>query len=265
MDDVELRADCLLAVTGLFPDEISDRERQVAAVLPDAWGRRLKTWLGAKQAEFPYVEPKDMEKIFPKVAADLAPGEVEALLGPVLAEDPELGAAYHRNLQRARQYLVGVWPRVVIDSMAGPKVMPLSVDDRAEIFSVFQVLDDPDRILDELAAGTLTEAQAAAFRACFPALWQEANARLDQAMAEKMSRRATDEDGVATSDSGLGWEPGWAKETLIRTFRGLPPEVPFVPPPQPTKDVSKFEIDADAEKTQADVSSAPKGPAAPKK
>lgn len=242
---MSLRSDCFLAVAGVIPKGIDAKDHAAADALPARWVRRLRAWLTADQAPFSYVEPRDMERLFDKVAADPAEAEVRAWLAPIV-DDDDLTVNYYPALIEARHYLVQAWPRLVVTGPAGPYVLPLATDDVAEIWSLFQVVNAPDRVLEEMDARTLTPSQAAAFRACYPALAELAHQTLQDAMGERRGR-------------DMDWMPDAEHEAVMRTLLGLPPEVPFVPPPSPAAAApSKLKLDPAREQTQAQASAAPK-------
>ena len=241
---MSLRSDALLGVTGILPKEITPKNLEDADALPERWTRHVRSWIGAEQAPFRFVEPRGMDSTFDKLAADPSESEVTAWLG-ILPDDEDIGVSYYPALLEARHYLVNQWPRLTIDGPAGPRLLPMSPDDVAEVWSVLQILNDADRFLHEMDAGTLTTSQAEAFRACLPDLSALVENTIRSAIGE---RRAKD----------LNYDLPASKESVFRTIIGMPPEDYFAPPPKPAPVPSKFKVDTDSERTQAEVSSAPK-------
>lgn len=246
---MSLRSDCLLAVTGCFPKEITPRDHLASQAIPDAWSKRLTRWIkNGEQTPFKYTPPKDLDKLFSQLAVPPNEIDVAGWIEGLGIEDAELQADYFMGLMRARSHVVAIWPKFSVETSAGPQILPLSYDDQHEVWAVIQVLDDPDRLLDEVEARTLTPSQALAFRTCYPDLYALADQALAAAMAEMRAKA-----------KGLQWDPGWEREAVINTLRGKPPEVPLAPPPPPAPPKVEVDVNSEREQTQAEVSSAPKG------
>ncbi len=244
---MSLRSDCVLSIVGLFPDEIGPKQLTAADGVPGTFTKRIKAWVkDGAQGEFVYVAPPaDLEALFRRLT--VAPNETELAgwLDGIGVDDHETMTGFFAGLTQAREYVVNAWPKFSIDGPAGPTILPLAPDDAEEVASVFGVLDEPTRLLDEVDSWTLTVEQAAAFRACFPDLAGHLDETIDLALAELRAKRP---------DFELGAE----REAVLRTIRGLPPEEPFVPVAPPPDAPQKFKIDPERDRTQAEVSSAPK-------
>jgi hypothetical protein len=244
---MSLPADSLLAITGIFPDAITAREHQASQALPAILGKRARAWVkNEEQADFVYIEPKkDIEKVFAQLAIEPSEPQVSAWIEGLDVEDPELQADYFMALMKAREHLVNSWPKYSLTGPAGSKVLPLSFDDAAEMWSLIHVMDDVERIFDEMDSRTLTPTQALAFRECYPDLYQICT---DAIEAELVERRAKDEE----------FDLGWEREALLNTLRGAPPEQVTMPPPKPPAPEPNLKLDPKRERTQEEVSSAPK-------
>jgi hypothetical protein len=244
---MSVQSDSLLVVTGLFPKAISPQEHAASEAIPTTFAKRAARWVKNEElAEFKFVEPpKDFDKLFAKVAEPLTELEVEAWAMGLDPDDLTLQLEFQSSLVGAREYLKNAWPAFNVEGAAGPKLLPLSFDDAAEVWSLFQVLNDPERVLDEMDSRTLTATQALAFRECLPDLYK----LVDEAIvAELIEKRAKDDD----------YSLGWERESVLNTLRGEPPEEPYVPPPPPPEPEGKLKLDPEREKTQEQVSSAPK-------
>lgn len=242
---MSLASDALLATTGLLPKAVTPKEISASAAVLDTWTRRMRQFVRKdEQAAFEYRPPVDLEKLFSKLVAPLDEIDVAPWLAS-FGDDLVAGAEYVESLRRARKYLVDAWPAVHYETQAGQKILPLSPDDEHEVWSLFQVLDDPDRLIAEMEQQTLTVTQAAAFRDCYPDLYQFADQALNDAMAELVAK-------------DMDWAPSLEKEAVIRVFRGLPPEEEMVPPPPPPQPQAELKIEVDRDKTQAEVSSEPR-------
>lgn len=245
---MSIASDNLLAVTGIFPGEITPREHSASTAVQERWTRRLTHWVRTPEAKpFKFAEPKkNLDAVFLVLAKPISEQDVAGYLDGIGVDDSlELGAEYYAAMVRARDYVVNAWPKFSLEGPAGLRILPLSHDDKAEVWSIIQVLDDPDRVLDEMDSQTLTDTQALAFRECYPDLYALADTIIT---SEIIERRAKNED----------WELGVAREAMLNTLRGLPPEERFTPPPPPPAPGGKFKLDPERTKTQIDISSAPK-------
>lgn len=237
----------MLATVGLLPDEILPKHLLAADTLPETFTKKLAAWVKTEeQGEFVYVPPpKDLEKLYRQLKREFTTTEVAAWFEVLGIEDHELITGFFEGITRAREYVAGVFPAFHIETPAGPQLLPPSHDEAEEVASIFNVLDEPTRILDEFSARTLTPDQALAFRECYPDLYAHANQAIDLALTE---RRAKDPSFL------LGWEA----EAVLNVFRGAPPENIPAPPPPPQQPPAKLDLDPDRDRTQAEVSSAPK-------
>lgn len=246
---MSIESDSLLAVTGIFPETITEKDRTASAAIAERFRTRVRSWVGSeKQGDFVYKEPpKDLDKTFDELAIPPDRAKVEAWVDGLGLDDPMLIADYYLSLTRARDAVVAAWPKLFLNGPSGPKVLPLSADDKEEVWTLIQVADDPEKILDELDAWTLTPTMATMFRTCYPDLYAAANSAANQAISEK---RAKNED----------FDLGPEKDAVLRTIRGMPPEEPFVPPPTAPQQPPKIELQPEGSRTQAELSGAPKAP-----
>lgn len=245
---MSLRSDSLLAVTGLFPKAITPDEHAAAESVAPTFQRRMRAWVKAAEPKpFDYQPPKkDLEGLFAALATTPDQLTVQAWLEGLGVSDIELVADYWKGLQTARQLVVDAWPKFTIEA-SGTQILPLSADDAAEVWSLIQVLDDPERVLDELDSFTLTETQARVFREAYPDLYAAADAEAKATIMEQRARKPS-------------WGLTWDREGVLNTFRGKPPEQPLAkpaPPPPPPDRPAKLNTDRD--RTQAEVSGAAKG------
>jgi hypothetical protein len=242
---VSLETDCILAVCGILSPVITPRTLAASQVIPHAWEKRLRRWVTAELKDFRYHAPPDMERVWMKLATPLNQAELEPLVAG-LGLDPIAVADLWLDLTAARDYVTGVWPKFTVDTLAGPKILPLSADDTEEIGAVLGVLEDPERLLEEMEAHTLTASQVTGFKAAFPDLYDFANKAVDAEITERQAKN-------------MEWSPGWEKEATLRVLRGSPPEDPVKPAPAPPAPPKQFKVDAERDKTQGQVSAAPKG------
>lgn len=214
--------------------------------VPDTWAKRLRRWVTADQEPFTYVPPKkDMEKLFTKLVTPLDTNEVAQWLEGIGIEDTELSVDYPVSLMRARQYLVDAWPKFSVTGADGARILPLSADEAEEMSSILQVLDDPEKVIQEMFSWTLTADQALAFHTCYPDLFAHADDAIVGRLTELRAKNPT-------------WEMGVEQEGILNLLRGLPPEELPPAPPEPPQPAEKVKLDPERDRTQAEVSSAPK-------
>lgn len=249
---MSLESDALLAATGILAPSIGPRELAASQAVPAVWEKRLRAWVTAPQAPFAYKPPPNLERVWMRLAAPPSQAEIEPLVAALGVDDPMFVADYWLGLMAARNHMVAIWPKWTIMTLSGPHLLPLSQDDIEEVSSVLSVLENPDTLLSELYSRTITANQVAAFKVAFPDLYDFANSILDDAIAAQLAKN-------------FDWAPPWDQEDVLRVFRGAPPEIAPPPPPPPPAPPKPLEINADREKTQSEISSAPKGSAAPSK
>lgn len=246
---MSLAIDCLLGVTGLVPDGVTERERMAAITMPETFAKRARSWWLADERE-PYKElpEKNLDKLFDSVAIDPTLDEITAWLKDA-GDDMEIAEDLHLALVAARKYLVQKWPRVVIPTFGGDRVMPLAIDDAAEVTSLWAVLDDPVRVLDEMDSGTLSPSQAEAFRTVYPALYDHYRDALEDAAALRVRK---DPDWMPSEQQEI------ALAILTAQPSGVAPYEATTPPGEPPQ--QKKDLGAKDAETQLDKSAKPKGP-----
>ncbi|HZN64732.1 MAG TPA: hypothetical protein VFB66_05485 [Tepidisphaeraceae bacterium] len=250
---MSLESDCLLALTGLFPTQVELRDIEAARTLPETFAKRTRSWVTAKQGAFTYYKTPDTDKLFRDLAPPTQPEIAEWLR--ILVDFPEANE-WIAGLQNARDYMRRLWPKNTFDTPAGPRTFPLSVDDAADMHSVFAVLDEPTRVLDELGSYTLTTQQALAFSECYPDLYQFTLASITEACGRKLAK---DLPG-ATRERRMPWFPDGDKDLVMRVLELLPPEpLPQFAPPPPAKpaDGNPVEQAVEGTATQGDLSGKP--------
>jgi hypothetical protein len=240
--------DLLLAAVGVVPKSVTDMDRARAARLPALFQERAAAWWGLEKAK-PYknIDATDAEKVYDRIALDPDPSELRTWL-TAAGDDPGPVEALYDSVKLARDYLRINWPRrVTLDTFGGEVSLPLAVDDQAEALSLFAVVNDPTRVLDEMDSYTLSPSQGDAFRKVYP----------DLAKLHGAALRA----GAAKQHAGdPQWMPSEAQESELAILTGVivgPVDTsapqPAAPPPDQQKDLG-----AKSARTQADASSRPK-------
>jgi hypothetical protein len=234
---MSLGSDLLLAVSGVFPTEaITVEDARAAEGALITWANRLRRWVGQDDQE-PFTLPKDRDpdKTLEKLARVMTSAETAVITADLT--DVDLEADYLTSLLAARRYLVDAWPSAVIETAAGQRPLPLSQDELDEILSLVAVVDDPDRVIDEVEMLTLTPSQAEAFRLNYPALSATLLGVLRVALTDRGARNKE-------------WEPPPEREDVIRTLAGLSPEAPIVIPDQISHDLPPLNLEKAISSTQ---------------
>jgi len=171
------------------------------------------------------------------------PPDYEAMAA---ALEPLLGTEAADNYtvlhQNARQSLLGLRPSSTIDTVLGPKVLPLDAISEARWALEVDAVEGP-RLVADIAAGALLKEVVDVFSAVFPESYGYLIEQLDLALAKK----------TAATKS---WEPApWLADSL-RVFERRPfgatlelkePKAPE-PPPTPKKGAK---LDTEALKTRS--------------
>lgn len=249
IDDPKLAADCLLAVVGLLPKRVTAANHRAAELLPAKFERRALAWWGIdERPAAPALAELDADALFDKLPVDDVAGATLTEWLREAGDDVERIEDLKLALPKVRRWMRDRIPRIVIPTFAGPRVMPMAVDDAAEVASLFAVLNHAERVLDEMDAGSLTPSQAEAFRQNFPALAKFYGAALDRGSSAKAAK---DPD----------WWPTEEQEILCGILSGNPPGLltSHAPPPAeaPPPKLDK-DLGARNSETQADKSSRPK-------
>lgn len=245
----DLATDCLMATVGLMPDEVTSRQRAAAATLPDTFASRAASWwTEEKPKKFSAPKVPKLDVIFDKIALPPTQPEVKAWLHESPDDDDDTALLLYLAITQARKLLVDRWPRIVLASFAGERLMPLAVDDQAEVASLFAVLNEPTRILDEMDMNSLSPSQAEVFRTAYPELFTHYRFALGDGAAK-----------LAKKDPA--WMPTEKQSVLLSVLTGRPAGVLTYEAEAPSKDKPKQPKDLGASnaETQEDRSSKPKG------
>lgn len=207
-----LRAECLLAVTGLWPTAAHPSANDETAALGklDSYRARLKRWLRAPDAEdyqprpFDAPEPPEEKALQKRILAPIE-GDEEVRL---LAGLPDLTEAqmYLDLVKKGRAYLDEQWPKIPTPGISAD-VFPLSTEELYDVWALARVLDDPDVIFDELEAESLTVPMVDAWRTIYPLMAARVDAILDELVIDRIAAKKS-----------LTWQ----QADLFRMLRGAP-------------------------------------------
>jgi hypothetical protein len=226
-----LVAEVLVAVGGVFPEGPFARvQLDAARNLPRDWQVRVRDWFDRETpARFRGVRRLDHRRTLERLSEPLT-ADAGAVLIAGLPDD--VGAAYLVQLESAREYLRARWPSLSLETPTGPRLLEPGVLSMGEASSLFEVVDDPERVLLELEMASLTSAQAEAFRTVYPALTDMLRAQFDEQLIMRKARRK-------------GYELSWFHERLLRIFFGLPPSISIVATGAPETSKANPQIDFD--------------------
>ena len=210
--DLSASAEALTAITGIFQDEpVTPEQGRLAAKIPKEWRAAVVEFLNQKKKQrFKLPKRADHGDILETLSGGIDANRRASLVGRLTS--PELGEAYLSVVARATAHLLDQWPRHYLDTPLGPRVMPPSKTEQMRAASLLAVVDDPNRILDEMRMMSLTTEQATALKTCYPALFE----MLKAILFEELARKYKSPDKYALP---------FSKELIIRRLVGLPPGV----------------------------------------
>lgn len=141
----------------------------------------------------------------------------------------------------ARQLLLDRHPVTTIDSIRGAVVMENDIESEAQWLLEVDTVQNPDRVVRDLAAGALLVEQAQVFNQAYPEL-------------AEFLRQALNDDVVKRAGAKPGWLPSPWLEDSMRIFLGLPldaaVEIRDVPPAKPIPKRDKINFDEYRTKAQ---------------
>jgi hypothetical protein len=196
---VELAAEALVAVTGLFPEPLTRQDGIAARRLPKEWHAKLRDFVEAETfTRFKAPPRPDSEDTY----LALTPKPDNALAAGLA--DPQMASEYIEVLGRARAYTRSIWPVVVRDTPTGPEWLEPSTTAMGAAWAVLDVAGKPERVLDQMLSGWLDPDEAAAFRTVFPRLFAMVHQVLNRHLQARRGKPIT-----------------WARELVVRTLLGL--------------------------------------------
>ena len=234
-----LLAETILMATGLVELPTATHVRASRTLLADLEAQML----AALEREDPghlYVCP-ERAGYFDRLTNPPDYEAMGAALEPLIGtEAADIYEALHVN---ARQTLLALRPSSTIDTVLGPKVLPLDSISEARWAIEVDVVEGL-RIMKDLAAGALLKEEVDLFGAAFPEAYHHLVGQLDLALAKKVAGKKS-------------WEPPMWLADSLRVFERMPfgasleitgPKPP--PPPAPPRK-GKAELDTEALKTKS--------------
>ena len=217
----QLRAECLAAVTGIFPTS-APTSAQLHLADPAKFVKKLadrvKAFLGSDKAEkFKWAKPPEQTELYKKITDPIDTDELGEWLADV---PPEVAGAYGLTIKAARDMVRTAWP-VYPDPSLGLHNFDLAQDEYLDVWQLMRTLDTVESIFDDLDARVLLPEQIAAFASIYPDLCQavkEATYELLQPYMEIAGIIEKKKDLLPL------------KEELVRILMQLPGDVPIEEP-----------------------------------
>lgn len=236
-DALKIAAEALVGVTGVFPQDgpVTREQGRRAERVAKEWRAAVDAWLDQKEpADFKWVKPPDHEKTLEDLTSGITADRGAELVSLLVV--PELADAYLQHLSDAREYLRALWPAFELDTPRGPRLVVPGKIERGRVASLLAVVDDPERVLDEMRMGTLTYPQADAFRRVYPRLHEMLVAMIREALALKPK----------------AYVMPWWQERVYRVLLDLKPSMSLsrVEQPPPRAANPNISVDTKAEKLQ---------------
>ncbi len=158
---------------------------------------------------------------------------IEAILEPLIGT--EAADAYTVLHQAARRTLLDLRPSSTIDTVLGPKVLPLdSISEMRWALEVDTI--EGLRLVKDIAAGALLQEEVNVFAACFPESYAHLLGELDLALAKKAAAKKSWDPPLWLADSLRVFERKPFGASLELTAPKSPP--PTSPPKQAKGKVS---------------------------
>lgn len=214
-----LAAECLLAVTGLFPDHApSDTQKRLAQKFPRRLANRVEAFLESEKPE-KYKAPAlpDQKQFHAKILEKVDPAELEGGFAP---DEAELAVHYALLLQQARDKVAAAWPTYP-DTSLGLHNFDLAPDEILDVVQLFRTLDDVESVFDDMDANVLLPDQVTAIAQTFPDLYETLQNSIMEALAPYV--RIGDDVQAEKALSPI-------KEEQIRVLMQLPSDAPIEAP-----------------------------------
>lgn len=211
-----LEAECLVAMTGIFPKrapselEIVGGRNYLARVR-----RRIAAFLDAKESgKLIWQRPPSQKQLMRDLSTPLDQAEVAEWIAdlPVLT-----GFNYPLIVKSARDYILAKWPKYEEGGL-GLHNHDLAPDEYGDVWHITRTLHDPETIFDDLDALLLLPEQMEAIAAVYPSLLAEM-----KKMAGLLIFPFIEVDGAVEAKKVLAS----AREEQLRVFMQVPAEGPI--------------------------------------
>lgn len=211
---MSLTAECLVAVSGLFPDgPLGPADAREAAKVPKAWREAAETFLDDEaMTKFRLAPQLDWRKTWDRLSRGLDP-ETAATVTSAMADD-ELSRDYQLCWSNALEYVRSRWPVLQMDAIPTPILLPPGSVETGRCETLYAAVNDPASVIRDLHTGALTADQADALRTVFPALTEMLRSLILEGVTERQAK---------SKDYRLPY----GKEATLRKILGMPPGQPL--------------------------------------
>jgi hypothetical protein len=238
--NIPLAAECLVAISGVFPTEpLTTANANAAEALPKEWQQAIREFFEAEKASKALPSPKIRYLALWK---QLNRRQNDAAIIVDLGE-PAVALAYTARLKVARDYLHSQWqPLQLYDITGRATLLDPAPSENERCADLFAVVNSPTRLLEQLRAGSVLDAEVEAVAQVFP----ELRAMLGAFVYGEMMRQRRERSS---------WEPAFWQEVAVRALLGLPyNEVTPVKPPEQTQGgaATPPELDIQVNRKRAD-------------
>lgn len=221
---MNLAAEALAAVTGIFPEEPASRsDGATAALIYGEWRTAVKAFFDRdkpykfKKTRLPKSYSAMSEKILvPPDTADWLASEIS---------DPEIVRAYLTVISNGRLYVKERWPNLQIQNFAGPRTAEPGKVFISEAAMIFCTVNNPTTVLDEMLSHSLQTAQVEAFKTVYPSLFALLMQLIDERKVLELTRLKS-------------WQVPWSKERVLRVLFQLPINVSISEMPRPKAQIA---------------------------
>lgn len=176
--------EALVAVTGVIKPTVTDAKIEKSFVLVEKLKKRLRAWI-LKPEIRPWEMPTqhDPAKLFESLGRPRDFSEEAAELGTHDAVE------YSNKVAAVRASLVKRYPLSVSKDYLDDTIFPPSEDEAQDWLALVAVVDEEDRLLDEVEMTTLMPEQVNIFRENFPSIYAALTETVDDAIVEVNTKK----------------------------------------------------------------------------
>lgn len=208
--NIELAAECLVAVTGLYPSKpVSDGEAREAMRLPKDTADAVAAFMDGKGPRRSGTAHIDYLKAWKRLNSKVLDVTIASEI-----EDQRVADAYLAKLREARAYLKDQWRPVQVLGLLGNELMQAPLSEMQRCSDLWAIVNDPRTLHSRMSVGCIMAEEIAALRAVFPEFVAMVDTMLDAQMFQRRKARKS-------------YEVPYRQEVAIRMFRGMPTGAPM--------------------------------------
>lgn len=221
---MNLAAEALVAVTGIFPKDPPDRADGIAAgMLYGKWRTAVKEFFDrSRPLKFKKTKlPTSYEAMTQKL--NVSPDDPVTLASKI--SDPEIVRSYLTVVSNARLYVKEHWPQLQIENFAGPRTVEPGATFVSEMGMIYTTVNDPTTVLDEMLSHSLQAEQVEAMKTVFPSLFSLLMSLIEERKILELTKIKS-------------WQVPWSKERVLRVLFQLPQNVSIAEAPRPKANIA---------------------------